>query len=55
VEGASLDSIGLILIVIGAIVAVAGVLMRGPFHRSRTRETLSPDGREGVVERDRTM
>jgi uncharacterized membrane protein YidH (DUF202 family) len=55
VEGANLDTIGLILIVIGAIVAVAGLLMRGPFHRSRTRETLSPDGRERVIERDRTI
>lgn len=57
VEGANLDVIGLILIVIGAAVAVIGFLMSGTFRRSRTveRSEVTPRGHERVVEEDRRL
>lgn len=57
VEGANLDTIGLILIVIGAIVAVAGLLASGTFRRTRTRERMetTPGGHERTIERDRGL
>lgn len=57
VEGANLDIIGLILIVIGAVVAVAGLLTSGAFTRTRTRERLdtTPGGHERTVERERRL
>lgn len=55
VEGANLDTIGLILMVIGAIAAIAGLMAGGTFQRTRTRERVetTPRGRERVTESDR--
>lgn len=57
VDGANLDVIGLILIVVGALVAVLGLLMGGTFRRSRTveRSETTPRGHERTIERDRSL
>ncbi len=57
VEGANLDVVGLILIVVGAAAAVLGLLMSGTFRRTRTveRADVTPTGRERVVEEDRRL
>ncbi|WP_217914727.1 hypothetical protein [Miltoncostaea marina] len=57
VEGADPDVIGLILIVIGAVVAVIGLPTSGAFRRSRTveRAETTPRGRERVIEQDRGL
>jgi hypothetical protein len=57
VDGANLDTIGLILIVVGAATAVFGLLMSGTFRRTRTveRTDVTPTGRERVVEEDRRL
>ncbi len=57
VEGANLDTIGLILIVIGAVTAVIGAAMSGTFRRTRTVEQtdVTPTGRRRVVEEDRRL
>lgn len=57
VDGANLDTIGLILMVVGAIVAVVGLMTSGTFSRTRTRERVetTADGQERVIERDRRL
>lgn len=57
VEGANLDTIGLILMIIGAIVSVAAFLMSGTFTRTRTRERVetTPGAEERIVETNRRL
>ncbi|HWH15751.1 MAG TPA: DUF6458 family protein [Miltoncostaeaceae bacterium] len=57
VDGANLDTIGLILIAVGAATAVLGLLMSGTFRHARTveRTRVTPTGHERVVEDDRAL
>jgi hypothetical protein len=55
VEGANLDVIGLILIVIGAVGLLIGLFTGGTFTRSTTRERVErgPRGEERITEHRR--